>query len=274
MRVDLPPDWPTTEAAAIAAQETLRARVDATGTVDARLIAGLDVAYDTGSDLIAGAAVVVSAATLATVAEATVVSRVTFPYVPGLLAFREIPVLLAALADLPVTPDLLVCDGYGLAHPRRFGLACHLGVLTGVPTFGVAKTRFVGVEAGALGAARGSVVNLVDQGEVVGQAVRTRDGVKPVYVSVGHRIGAAQACRVTLELTTGYRQPETTRRADAACRAALQSALGGQRGGGPSGAPRGSRGGAADGALGGAADGALGVGSENGGPGHSAGSPG
>ncbi|GAA3385898.1 endonuclease V [Cryptosporangium minutisporangium] len=250
MRVELPVDWPTTETAALAVQDALRGRVDPTGAVDARLVAGLDVAYDTGSDQIAGAAVVVDAATLATVAESTVVGRATFPYVPGLLAFREIPVLLAALADLPVTPDLLVCDGYGLAHPRRFGLACHLGVLTGVPAFGVAKTRFVGVEAATLGAARGSTTDLVDGGEVVGRAVRTRDGVKPVFVSVGHRISLDRACRATLDLTSGYRQPETTRRADAACRAALRAALG---------------------TTGGAT---LEAGSENGGPGHSVGSPG
>lgn len=230
MRVELPADWPTTEAQAVALQDALRPQVQQTGldAAAARWVAGLDVAYDTGSDLIAAAVVVLDAQTLETVAEATVVATASFPYVPGLLAFREIPALVAALNEVSVDPELLVCDGYGIAHPRRFGLACHLGVLTGLPSIGVAKTPFIGAGddlAGRLAAHRGATVDLVDAGEVVGRALRTREGVKPVYVSVGHRIGLDTSCEYTLRLTAGFRQPETTRRADSAARTALREAL-------------------------------------------------
>lgn len=229
MRVELPADWPTTEAQAIAVQDALRPKVRRTG-VDAsaaRWIAGLDVAYDAESDLIAAAIVVLDAKTLETVAEATAVATASFPYVPGLLAFREIPALVAALNRVSVDPELLVCDGYGIAHPRRFGLACHLGVLTGLPSIGVAKTPFIGAAddlMSRLGASRGAMVDLVDAGEVVGRALRTRDGVKPVYVSVGHQIDLDTSCQYTLHLTAGFRQPETTRRADSVSRATLREA--------------------------------------------------
>ena len=221
-------DWPTTEAAAVAVQDALRGSVLGSGPAldTLALAAGLDVAYDTGSDLLAGAVVVVDTATLETVAEATVVGRAAFPYVPGLLAFREIPVLVDALNRLAVRPDVLVCDGYGLAHPRRVGLACHLGVLTGLPAVGVAKTPFVGRPAAEPDARRGATVDLLDSGELIGRALHTQDGVKPVYVSIGHRIDLDTACALTLGLTTRYRQPETTRRADRACRSALGTALG------------------------------------------------
>ena len=226
MHVDLPPEWPSTEAEAIAAQDALRGQVLRSGPAldELRLAAGVDVAYDTASDRIAGAVVVVDVATLRPVAEATVVGRATFPYVPGLLAFREIPVLAEALEQLAVQPDVLVCDGYGLAHPRRFGLACHLGVLTGLPSVGVAKTPFVGRPAGDLDARRGATVDLLADGETVGRELRTRDGVKPVYVSIGHRVDLDTACSLTLALAADFRQPETTRRADSACRAALRAA--------------------------------------------------
>jgi deoxyribonuclease V len=219
------PEWPTTEAEAIATQDALRGLVRQSGSGGAgRLVAGLDVAYDTGSDLVAAAVSVLDAATLELVEEVTAVATAPFPYVPGLLAFREIPVLATALEKLSTFPDLLVCDGYGIAHPRRFGLACHLGVLTGLPSIGVAKTPFVGATddlADRLAARRGATVDLVDAGEVVGRALRTQDGVKPVYVSVGHLIDLDSACTMTLNLARKYRQPETTRRADSASRAAL-----------------------------------------------------
>ncbi|GAA0283864.1 endonuclease V [Cryptosporangium japonicum] len=221
------PDWPTTEAEAVAVQDALRDRVLRSGPpLDAlRLAAGVDVAYDTGSDLIAGSVVVLDVASRQPVAEATVVGRAAFPYVPGLLAFREIPILRAALDQLDVQPDVLVCDGYGWAHPRRFGLACHLGVLTGLPAVGVAKTPFVGRAEGAVGGRRGDTADLRDGTEVIGRVLRTRDGVKPVYVSIGHRTDLDTACALTLALSVGYRLPETTRRADSACRTALRGAL-------------------------------------------------
>ncbi|MBT2415892.1 endonuclease V [Streptomyces sp. ISL-12] len=224
--VPIPEGWPATEEQARAVQERLRARLvlDEPGPPPGTgRVAGVDVAYDDARDLVAAAAVVLDAATLTVVAEATAVGRISFPYVPGLLAFRELPAVLAALDALPGRPGLVVCDGYGLAHPRRFGLACHLGVLTGLPTIGVAKNPFAFTHDGP-DALRGSTSPLLADGEEVGRALRTRDGVKPVYVSVGHRVGLDNACAHTLALTPAYRLPETTRRADALCRRALREA--------------------------------------------------
>ncbi|MEU7057675.1 endonuclease V [Streptomyces sp. NPDC046197] len=224
--VRIPAGWPATEEEARAVQDELRARVvlDEPGPPPGTgHVTGVDVAYDDERDLVAAAAVVLDAAGLTVVAEATAVGRISFPYVPGLLAFREIPTVLAALETLPCPPGLVVCDGYGLAHPRRFGLAGHLGVLTGLPTIGVAKNPFTfSYEEPA--AARGSASPLLADTEEVGRALRTRHGVKPVYVSVGHRVSLDNACGHTLALTPAYRLPETTRRADALCRRALQEA--------------------------------------------------
>ncbi|MEV6412463.1 deoxyribonuclease V [Kribbella sp. NPDC051718] len=216
--------WPTTATEAIAVQEELRGLVDSAGPgpapADIRYVAGLDVAY-AGDDL-AAAVVVLDAHSLVEVDRSIVLGHTAFPYVPGLFAFREIPALLDALGKLTVTPDLLVCDGQGLAHPRRFGLACHLGVLTGLPTIGVAKNAFVGTFSPPA-AERGSTSDLVLEDEVVGAVVRTQEAVKPVFVSVGHRVDLATAVAHTLRLTPSYRLPETTRAADHACRAALKS---------------------------------------------------
>ncbi|MDQ1034926.1 deoxyinosine 3'endonuclease (endonuclease V) [Streptomyces sp. V3I8] len=143
--VRIPVDWPATEERALAVQDGLRGRVvlDEPGPAPGTgRVTGVDVAYDDERDVVVAAAVVLDAATLDVVAESTAVGRVPFPYVPGLLAFRELPAVLAALEALPCAPGLVVCDGYGLAHPRRFGLASHLGVLTGLPTIGVAKNPF------------------------------------------------------------------------------------------------------------------------------------
>ncbi|MYR46451.1 endonuclease V [Streptomyces sp. SID5910] len=222
-----PADWPATEERARAVQDELRARVvlDEPGpSPGTGHVTGVDVAYDDERDVVAAAAVVLDAATLAVVAEATAVGRISFPYVPGLLAFREIPTVLAALDALPRPPGLVVCDGYGLAHPRRFGLASHLGVLSGLPTIGVAKNPFTFTHADP-GAGRGGAAPLLAGTEEVGRALRTRDGVKPVFVSVGHRVSLDNACAHTLALTPAYRLPETTRRADALCRAALRDAV-------------------------------------------------
>ncbi|MGY0461796.1 endonuclease V [Kitasatospora sp. cg17-2] len=228
----VPADWPTTEAEALAEQERLRPLVDPTGAIgaaaasssvgDDRLIAGVDVAYDDERDLVVAAAVVLDLATLAVVDEATATGHIAFPYIPGLLAFREIPAVLDALDTLTHRPGTVVCDGYGLAHPRRLGLASHLGVLTGLRTLGVAKTPFV-FDHLPPGPERGDRTPLTDPatGEEVGSAVRTRAGVKPVFVSVGHRIGLTEAVGTTLALAPHYRLPETTRHADSLCRRAL-----------------------------------------------------
>ncbi|WP_007515854.1 endonuclease V [Pseudofrankia saprophytica] len=203
-------------------------RADTRGPELVTTVAGFDVAYDTGSDLLAGAVVVLAAPDWEAVASATVVGRAAFPYVPGLLSFRELPPLLDAwetvLPRLAAPPDLLVCDGHGIAHPRRFGLACHLGVTLNLPTVGVAKTPFVG-EHSPPGGRRADRTAIMLDGEPVGAALRTRDGVREVYVSVGHRTNLDSACRWVLELCPSYRLPETTRAADRLSRDALADAL-------------------------------------------------
>ncbi|NUK54227.1 endonuclease V [Streptomyces lunaelactis] len=230
MIIETPPDWPADEPAALAVQDELRTRVvlDEPGPPPATgLVTGVDVAYDDERDVVAAAAVVLDAATLTVVEEATAVGRVAFPYIPGLLAFREIPTVLAALESLTADPGLVVCDGYGRAPPRRFGLAAHLGVLTGLPVIGVAKNPFV-FSYGELGPHRGDFAPLLaDDGEEVGRALRTQDGVKPLFVSVGHRVSLEGACAHTLHLASRYRLPETTRRADRLCRIALEQAKAG-----------------------------------------------
>ncbi len=231
MRIDIPHTWPADADEAVAIQDRLRPLADHTGPGPAApdTLAGLDVAYagdGGGTDgLVAAAVVVLDAGTLEVLERATAVGRAAFPYIPGLFAFRELPVLIEALEKLTAVPDVMLCDGQGLAHPRRFGLACHLGVLTGLPTAGVAKTPFTGTwDAAALGAGRGASAGLVDDGEVVGRVLRTRDGVKPVFVSTGHGIGLDTACALTLRAARDYRLPETTRAADRLSRDVLAAA--------------------------------------------------
>ncbi|MFV0126794.1 endonuclease V [Streptomyces sp. HMX112] len=226
--IETPAGWPTNETEALAVQDALRDRVvlDEPGPPPGTgLVTGVDVAYDDERDLVAAAAVVLDAGTLAVVQEATAVGRVSFPYVPGLLAFREIPAVLAALGALSTGPGLVVCDGYGRAHPRRFGLASHLGVLTGLPVIGVAKNPFTFSYEQPAGD-RGAAGPLLAGQEEVGRVLRTREGVKPVFVSAGHRVTLDNACAHTLRLTPRYRLPETTRLADALCRRALREASG------------------------------------------------
>jgi deoxyribonuclease V len=214
---------PAGVAEAEALQLSLRERVDLTNHVQASpsLVAGLDVSYDKNSSRVVAAAVVLDVATLETVDVALADGIAEFPYVPGLLAFREVPLLLDALDKLTVAPDVLVCDGYGVAHPRRFGLASHVGVVTGRPSFGVAKTPFLAT-FDEPGQARGDWSTLVDSGEVLGRVLRTQTGVRPVFVSVGHRIGLPEATELTLRLCRRYRLPESTRRADFLSRQSLR----------------------------------------------------
>lgn len=194
-------------------QRALAARVierDDLGAV-AR-VAGVDVGFEDGGATARAAVAVLSFPALEPLEQALARRPVTFPYVPGYLSFREVPVVIEALDRLARLPDLILCDGQGRAHPRRFGLACHLGVLTGLATVGVAKTRLTG-EYREPGLRRGSRRSLRDRGEVVGTVLRTRSGVKPVFVSVGHRVSLASAVAYTLACCTRYRLPETTRHA-------------------------------------------------------------
>jgi Deoxyinosine 3''endonuclease (endonuclease V) len=220
---------PADEAEARSLQDALREHVvldEAGPPPGTGRVTGVDVAYDDERGVVVAAAVVLDAATLEVLDEATAVGRVTFPYIPGLLAFREMPSVLAVLESLTVDPGLIVCDGYGRAHPRRFGLASHLGVLTGLPVIGVAKNPFT-FSYEQPGPHRGDTSPLLDGDEVVGRALRTRDRVKPVFVSVGHRISLDGACAHILRLAREFRQPETTRRADALCRKVLREATAG-----------------------------------------------
>ena len=180
---------------------------------DLRLVAGLDAAFSPDGRTCLAAVVLWDRKTKL-VREQLVVGRpVRFPYIPGLLSFREIPTLLAALRRLSTTPDVLMCDGHGLAHPRRFGIASHLGVVTALPSIGCAKSLLVG-EAKVPGPRRGCRTALRHQGETLGVVLRTQTGVNPVYVSIGHEIDLPTAVQVVLSSSTRYRLPEPTRLAD------------------------------------------------------------
>jgi len=175
-----------------------------------RLVAGADAAFTLdGTRLIAGW-VVWDLSEAKVVEQAMATRPLTFPYVPGLLSFREAPALLAAARKLRTEPDVLMLDGQGLAHPRRFGLACHVGILLDRPTLGCAKSLLCGEHAEP-GLRVGSARPILHNGETVGVALRTQRGVKPVYISVGHRITLEDAVRVALDCGTRYRLPEPTR---------------------------------------------------------------
>lgn len=193
-----------------------------------RLVAGADVSYDTDSPNLHAAVVVLNLETLETVEEIAIESRATFPYVPGLLSFRELPPLIRLFRKLRSNPGLVVCDGQGVAHPRRFGIASHLGLLLDIPSIGCAKSRLIGSYLPP-GPERGRSSPLRDGYEVVGAVLRTRSRVEPVFVSVGHRMSLAMAREAILRLTPSYRLPETTRRAHRLVnrmRAAAQPAAG------------------------------------------------
>lgn len=210
----LPADWPRDVATARVVQGQLRERVilrDAHGRITT--VAGVDVGFEDEGRVTRAAVAVLSFPSLETRAEAVARLPTAFPYVPGYLSFREIPAVLAAVRRLKEMPDLILCDGQGYAHPRRFGLACHLGVLLDCPTIGVAKSRLTGTPRGRLARARGAWVPLLDDGEVIGAVLRTRAGVKPLFVSGGHRVSLASAIDYVLACAPRYRLPETTRRA-------------------------------------------------------------
>ena len=216
--------WDLTPAEAIALQKRLAGSVRRTdrfgpgGRRAIRRVAGVDAAFADGGRTIRAAAVMLSWPELALTDEVLVERPTAFPYVPGLLSFREVPALLEALAGLPAAPDLILCDGHGYAHPRRFGLACHLGLWLDAPTIGVAKSRLTGSHDEP-GPAKGDAAWLLagkgeKPDERLGAVLRTRERVKPVYVSAGHRVSLRTAVALTLAGTTRYRLPEPTRLAD------------------------------------------------------------
>lgn len=210
----IPHRWRLTPRQAVAVQRRLAARVSESPSLGpVRLVAGLDAAYSPREDLCFAAAVVWDVETQRVVEQAVAWHKVRFPYIPGLLSFREAPALLAALRKLRHTPDVLLCDGQGRAHPRRFGIACHLGVICDMPAIGCAKSVLVGThESPAL--RRGARAPLREGDEILGAVLRTQTGVRPVFVSVGHRVDLPTCVRVVLACATRFRVPEPIRLAD------------------------------------------------------------
>jgi len=209
-----PHPWSLTPRQAIAVQRKMAGLVAQTApTKPIRFIAGLDAAFSTDHLKCLAAVVVWDLRERRVIEQHTARCRLDFPYIPGLLSFREVPALLAALRKLRRAPDALMCDGHGLAHPRRFGIACHLGVICRLPTIGCAKSRLVGEHAEPP-PERASRVPLMDRNEIIGTVLRTRSGVKPVFVSVGHKIDLPTAERIVLHCAVQYRLPEPTRLAD------------------------------------------------------------
>lgn len=203
--------WRVSDREAVAIQEALRGRIRLKPLAhQARLVAGADVAYSRAAQKTYAAVVVVELPSMKVVDASQAIRDVTFPYVPGLLTFREVPSLLVAFRRLRTEPDAVLFDGHGLAHPRGFGLACHAGLLLGVPSAGCAKSRLVGDHA-EVGTKRGAVADLYWEGTKVGAVLRTRKGVKPVYVSPGHLIDIESAVRLVLSTTARYRIPEPIR---------------------------------------------------------------
>jgi len=204
-------EWNVTTARAREIQLDLAPRISRQGTVlNPRFIAGMDISVDRWAKTGTAAAVVLGYPDFAIIEVAVVTGRLDFPYVPGLLTFREAPLVLVACEKLKVTPDLFMVDGQGVAHPRRIGLASHLGLCLDVPTIGCAKSRLCG-EYDEPALEQGSFSELKDDGGVIGAVLRTRSGVKPVFVSVGHKISLREAVRWTLACCRGYRVPEPTR---------------------------------------------------------------
>jgi deoxyribonuclease V len=205
--------WDLDYREAIDLQAQLAARLRFSDGLDpVRLVAGADVGFEDGGRVARAAVVVLDADTLETLDQAVARAPTRVPYIPGLLSFREIPVVLDAVAQLRCLPDLFICDCQGRAHPRRFGLACHLGLILDIPSIGAAKSRLLG-SYGELPVERGAWVPLQDHGEVVGAVLRSRTGVSPLFVSSGHRISLDTAIHWVLSCAPHYRVPETTRKA-------------------------------------------------------------
>lgn len=213
MRFDHLHDWPATKSEAIELQKMLAAQVDVSPQLKSfEFIAGCDLAYHLTKPVAYAAIVLMRFPDWSVIEVHTVSREVKFPYMPGLLSFREVPALLDAFAQLVQKPDVVMLDGQGIAHPRRFGLACHLGLWLYVPCLGCAKSRLIG-DHDEPGAAAGDSTPLSIGGEIVGEVMRSADQVKPVYVSPGHLLDVESAVRVVRMSLSGYRHPKPTREA-------------------------------------------------------------
>ncbi len=225
MRVRELHGWDVSPGEAREIQSSLARRVITEDSViNPRLIAGIDISSPDAQGVARGAVVVVCYPEFAIVEVKEAQSKIRFPYVPGLLSFRESPLILAACEKLSNVPDLILVDGQGIAHPRRFGLASHVGLLLDLPAIGCAKSILCGRHQ-PVGEGAGSYAELLDNGELIGAALRTKSGVKPIYVSVGHRIDLASALRWVMKCCLGYRLPEPTRLAHLAAGGMLTSQL-------------------------------------------------
>ena len=206
--------WPLNVEEAIAIQEQLRGEVITSDQLEpVQYVAGVDVGFEAGGTISRAAVAVLSFPSLQLQESALARRPTTFPYVPGFLSFREIPAVLDALEKIKNLPDLILCDGQGIAHPRRFGIACHLGLIVDIPTIGVAKSLLIGKHE-EVPEQRGNWQPLINRGELIGAVLRTRTGTKPLYVSSGHRVSLPTAIEYVLRCTPKYRLPETTRIAD------------------------------------------------------------
>ncbi|WP_068777090.1 deoxyribonuclease V [Paenibacillus sp. FJAT-26967] len=213
--------WNLTETEATALQKQLALQVTLHDQLNPiHYIAGVDVAYSELSNKLIAAVVILEAVSLHVIETVVMEDMTQFSYIPGLFSFRELPPVVQAFEKLGSLPELVVCDAQGIAHPRRFGLASHLGVLFDIPAIGCGKTRLIG-EYSEPGLTRGSYSPLQAGEQIVGAALRTQDNVKPIYVSIGHRISLPTAQEWILNLCPQYRLPETTRQADQLVRRAL-----------------------------------------------------
>jgi deoxyribonuclease V len=213
MMIQAPHPWDVTPEEGIKIQSHLRHQVILEDQlIVLRTVAGVDVGFESDGKLTRAAVVVLSFPELIVQEKSIIRRSTTFPYIPGLLSFREAPAVIDAINGLTDLPDLLLCDGQGVAHPRHFGIACHLGLICNIPSIGVAKSRLVGKHA-LVGDTRGARQPILDGEEVVGFILRTRSGVKPVYVSPGHRVSMETSVDITLRCTLNYRLPEPIRQA-------------------------------------------------------------
>jgi len=215
MKIKFFHDWNLSPSEAIEIQKQFRYEVETQDRFDKpiKTVAGIDLGYDVENDTSRAVVVVLSFPELELLATTEARLPIQFPYVPGLLSFRETPVAIKALEKLEITPDVILCDGQGLAHPRRFGIACHIGILADVPTIGVAKSLLVG-KFENLDEIRGSIAPLTHKNEQIGVALRTKNKVQPLFISVGHRVSLETATDLVLQCTPKYRLPETTKLAD------------------------------------------------------------
>lgn len=221
-----PHRWNVSPKQAMAIQRRLASWVECTlPRRPFRLVAGVDAAFSADGAQCIAAAVLWDVDRREVIEQRVVLRPLTFPYVPGLLSFRETPAVIAALRKLRSDPDAILCDAHGYAHPRRFGLACHVGVICRRPTVGCAKSRLIGSH-GIPGLRRGKRVSLGDGGEIIGSVLRTQDRIQPVFVSVGHRVDLRSAERLVLRCATRYRLPEPTRLADRLVRRVKAGAIG------------------------------------------------